>query len=81
MQTTGILDEGPLPGHGQGQEQGIQARIVEAFADVATGRQNQALPTRRNRRELLRDLAPPPGTPDLPRARRSDDVESMNRPR
>ena len=33
MQTTGVLLERSFPGHGHGQHQGVQWRMVESFAD------------------------------------------------
>lgn len=37
MQAAGVLGKGAAPGDGQGQEQRVESRIVEAFPDVSTG--------------------------------------------
>src|SRR5205823_1027945 len=43
VKAPGVLDERALPRHGHGQEEGVQARVVESLADVASGRENEAL--------------------------------------
>ena len=48
-----VLHERALPGHGQGQEQRVEARVVEALTHVAAGGQDEALLIRRNRGELV----------------------------
>jgi len=39
----GVLDECPFPQHGEGEEERVEPRIVEALADVAPGREHEAL--------------------------------------
>jgi hypothetical protein len=43
MQATGILSQRPLPGDGHREEEGVQARIIEALAQVTSGREQDAL--------------------------------------
>src|SRR6266567_1562825 len=43
MKTPGVLDERALPGNGEGEEEGVQARVVEPLACVAARRENDAL--------------------------------------
>ncbi|WP_164838336.1 hypothetical protein [Sinorhizobium meliloti] len=43
MQTADILCQGPLPGDRHRQEQHVEPGIIEAFADIAARRKDQAL--------------------------------------
>jgi hypothetical protein len=40
VQTAGVLDQRELPRHRERKEQRIEPRIVESFADVSTGGEN-----------------------------------------
>ena len=53
MQPARVLHERALPGDRQREEQRVEARIVEALADVATGGQDQALLVGRDRGKLV----------------------------
>jgi hypothetical protein len=46
------LDQRPLPGHPQRQEERVEPRVVEAPADGATSRKKDALLLIRNRSEF-----------------------------
>src|SRR5207249_2567380 len=52
-----VLDERALPRHGHGQEERVQPRVVEPLANVATRRENEALLTVRDGRQLRRRLS------------------------
>src|SRR4029453_9382099 len=39
----GVLDDRPPPRDGQSEEESVQARVVQAFADVATGGEHEPL--------------------------------------
>jgi hypothetical protein len=43
MQATCVLNQSSLPGYRHREEESVEARVVEAFADVATSRQNKSL--------------------------------------
>jgi len=58
VQTTGVLDQGSLPGDRQREEKRVEPRVVEALADVTPGRKHEAFLAFRNRRELLLHSAP-----------------------
>src|SRR3990172_8318335 len=45
VKPAGVLDQRSPPRHGKRQEERIQPRVVEAFADVASGREDEALLT------------------------------------
>jgi len=49
VKATGVLDKCSLPRHRQRHEQRVQAWIVEAFADVASGREHDAFGVCRDR--------------------------------
>ena len=57
MQAPGVLDQGPLPGNGQRQEERVEPRIVEALADVAPGREQEAFLSRRDGGEPVTHVA------------------------
>jgi hypothetical protein len=42
VKPTGVLHESALPGDGHSQEQGIEPRVVESFADVAAGGEDES---------------------------------------
>ena len=48
VQAAGVLNERSLPRHRQGQEQGVEPRVVEALADVPAGRDEQPFFASRN---------------------------------
>ena len=52
------MHECALPRHGHGEEQGVESRVVESFANVASGRQEQAFLVGRDGGQLRHDLAP-----------------------
>ena len=58
MKPAGVLDQRSPPRHGKRQEERIQPRVVEALADVASGREDEALLTLRNPGEPLLHGAP-----------------------
>src|ERR1700694_6016285 len=75
MQPPGVLNQGPLPGDGQRQEERIEPRVVEALANVpASGKQEPFL-SGRDGRELLTHVAvglgshPSPQHDKMPRKR------------
>jgi hypothetical protein len=53
MQPACVLHERPLPGDRQREKQRVEARIVEALADVAAGGQDQPLLAGRDRGKLV----------------------------
>src|SRR5208282_4248816 len=61
VETTGVLDQGTLPGNRQREEKCVEPRVVEALADVAPGRKHEPFLALRNRCELVLDSAPRPG--------------------
>jgi len=52
MQPARVLHERTLPRYGQREEESIKSRVVEAFTDVAPGREEQTFFVRRNRHEF-----------------------------
>ena len=42
MKPAGVLHEGALPGDGHRQEQGIEPRVVESFANVAASGKHES---------------------------------------
>ncbi|MFT6864576.1 MAG: hypothetical protein ACJAVK_003144 [Akkermansiaceae bacterium] len=42
MKSAGVLCDGPAPGDGHGEEEGVEAGVIEAFADEFTGRDDDA---------------------------------------
>jgi hypothetical protein len=53
VQPSGVLGDGPAPRHRKREHQRVQARVVEPFAHVLAGRQEDAFLIRWNRRELI----------------------------
>ena len=58
VKAAGVLDERALPRDGHGQEEGVQPRVVEPLADVASGRQDEALLVARDGGQLRLGLPP-----------------------
>ena len=48
MQPTGILSKDSAPGNRHGQKQGVEPRIVESLAEIATRRHQDPFLARRN---------------------------------
>ena len=57
MQAPGVLDEGPLPGNGQCQEERVQPRIVESLTDVPAGGEQESFLSGRDGGEPVTHVA------------------------
>ena len=42
MESAGVLRDGPAPGDGHGEEEGVEAGVIEAFTDEFSGRDDEA---------------------------------------
>ena len=61
VQTPCVLDQSTFPGDGKGEEQRVEASVVESFADVPSRGEHQPFLVVRNRRESLHRFFPLPG--------------------
>jgi hypothetical protein len=62
VKTTGILRQGSPPSDRHGEEEGVQALVVKALPEVATGHHDHPFVLLRNRRKALHRLSPLPLT-------------------
>lgn len=58
MKASSVLDQGTPPGDRHREEQRVEARVVEAFADVTARREHEARFIRRNTSEPFQGPAP-----------------------